>query len=194
MIDLRFLGATLPQRDVAELAREILPWTWGAFALAVVTGSLLFVSAATRYFHIPYPAAETKISAHGSRWAQYADFPFTALSSSSRVGGAREACLLPRTSRRSFSYPLDRCRRVWTLDRLRIGVEDVHRCSSRLTETPVVNQEPEGRNARSASLLPPHLLWVPELHMALFANFVQFRGRGTQLASVMRGRGLDHLV
>ena len=49
MIDLRLLGVTLPQRDVAELTREILPWTWGAFVLAAVTGSLLFASAATKY-------------------------------------------------------------------------------------------------------------------------------------------------
>ena len=49
MIDLRLLNWTLRERDVASLSREVLPWTWGAFALAALTGGLLFISAATKY-------------------------------------------------------------------------------------------------------------------------------------------------
>lgn len=50
MIDLRLLNVTLKTRDVVELTREVLPWTWGAFAVSVITGSLMFSSAATRYY------------------------------------------------------------------------------------------------------------------------------------------------
>lgn len=50
LVDLRLLNATLKTRSVVELTRETLPWTWVAFVAAVITGSLLFSSAATRYY------------------------------------------------------------------------------------------------------------------------------------------------
>ena len=50
IVDLRLLGLTSTKRPFTELAREILPYTWIAFVLAVITGSLLFVSRATEYF------------------------------------------------------------------------------------------------------------------------------------------------
>jgi hypothetical protein len=49
VLDLRLLGLASAQRPVNRLAREILPVTWGAFAIAVVTGLLLFISNATKY-------------------------------------------------------------------------------------------------------------------------------------------------
>jgi hypothetical protein len=52
MLDLRLLGVRLADRDVADLTREILPWTWVAFVVAAITGSLLFASAATRYMYL----------------------------------------------------------------------------------------------------------------------------------------------
>jgi hypothetical protein len=50
MLDLRLLGVSRRDRGVIELSSETLPWTWGAFGVAVITGLLMFVSAATRYF------------------------------------------------------------------------------------------------------------------------------------------------
>ena len=50
MVDLRLLGLTSRQRAVTRLTSEILPWTWGGFVTAVLTGSLLFSSAALKYF------------------------------------------------------------------------------------------------------------------------------------------------
>ncbi len=50
MVDLRLLGLTSPQRAVSRLTTEVLPWTWGGFLLAVITGSLMFSSSATKYF------------------------------------------------------------------------------------------------------------------------------------------------
>jgi len=50
MLDLRLLGLASRDRSVSELHREIIPWTWASFACAVVAGSLLFSSAATKYY------------------------------------------------------------------------------------------------------------------------------------------------
>lgn len=50
IVDLRLLGLASTRRPFTELSREILPYTWAAFVLAAVTGSLLFISQATQYF------------------------------------------------------------------------------------------------------------------------------------------------
>ena len=44
-LDVRLLGLHA-QSSVTEVSRSVLPWTWGGFGLAVVTGSLLFSSEA----------------------------------------------------------------------------------------------------------------------------------------------------
>jgi hypothetical protein len=51
IVDLRLLGITSRRKPVTELAAEILPWTWGLFALAAMAGSVLFISNAESYFH-----------------------------------------------------------------------------------------------------------------------------------------------
>jgi hypothetical protein len=51
MLDLRLLGLRTCDREVRDLAREILPWTWSFFLLAVFTGSLMFVAKAMTYAH-----------------------------------------------------------------------------------------------------------------------------------------------
>jgi hypothetical protein len=50
MVDLRLLGFASTKRPFAELSRQVLPFTWAAFVLAVIAGSLLFISRATEYF------------------------------------------------------------------------------------------------------------------------------------------------
>jgi len=47
--DLRVLGLGWRTRPLKTLAADILPWTWAGFALALTTGSLMFISAAARY-------------------------------------------------------------------------------------------------------------------------------------------------
>lgn len=47
--DLRTLGLAWRARPLETLVHEILPWTWSGFALALVTGLLLFTSSATLY-------------------------------------------------------------------------------------------------------------------------------------------------
>ncbi len=49
IVDLRLLGVASANRSVAKLMREVLPFTWGAFALALATGSSLFASHAVGY-------------------------------------------------------------------------------------------------------------------------------------------------
>jgi uncharacterized membrane protein len=49
IVDLRLLGLASTKRPVTELSRQILPFTWAAFVLAVIAGSLLFISRATEY-------------------------------------------------------------------------------------------------------------------------------------------------
>ena len=50
IVDLRLLGFASTKRPFAELSRQVLPFTWAAFVLAVIAGSLLFISRATEYF------------------------------------------------------------------------------------------------------------------------------------------------
>lgn len=55
IVDLRLLGVASRNRSVTRLTNEILPWTWGSFALATITGLLLFSSNAIHYYeNIPF--------------------------------------------------------------------------------------------------------------------------------------------
>lgn len=49
MVDLRILGFVGRGLPVTRISREVLPWTWIGFAVAAVTGLLLFSSNAERY-------------------------------------------------------------------------------------------------------------------------------------------------
>lgn len=49
IMDLRLLGIGSVDKPVSRISRQVLPLTWSAFGLAVVTGSLLFASSATTY-------------------------------------------------------------------------------------------------------------------------------------------------
>jgi hypothetical protein len=51
IIDLRLLGIASTQRAFTRMASDILKWTWGAFALAATTGSLMFITNAPVYYH-----------------------------------------------------------------------------------------------------------------------------------------------
>jgi hypothetical protein len=51
IIDLRLLGMASTQRSFQRMASEILKWTWAAFALTALTGSLMFITNARVYYH-----------------------------------------------------------------------------------------------------------------------------------------------
>jgi len=53
MVDLRLVGVVGRRSSVSDLAAEYLPITWTAFGVAVIAGSMMFISRAQTYFHNP---------------------------------------------------------------------------------------------------------------------------------------------
>jgi len=54
-VDLRLLGIANKDRPFSEVASEMLPWTWAAFAIAALAGMLMFSSKALTYYgNIPF--------------------------------------------------------------------------------------------------------------------------------------------
>lgn len=49
VVDLRLLGVAGTSRRYAALAQESLHWVWAAFAIAVISGGLMFISQASSY-------------------------------------------------------------------------------------------------------------------------------------------------
>lgn len=49
IVDLRLLGVASHRRGAQRLVTELLPYTWVAFVLAVITGALMFISNALSY-------------------------------------------------------------------------------------------------------------------------------------------------
>jgi tryptophan-rich sensory protein len=97
-LDLRLLGFASLQRPVSRLTAAILPVTWGAFTVAVISGGLLFISNASKYLANGYFDAKLCLIAaaglnmmvfHGlsardmSQWEQRKSSPVSA-----RVAGA----------------------------------------------------------------------------------------------------------
>jgi hypothetical protein len=54
VVDLRLIGVGSRGHRVSLLAKDTLPLVWGAFGLAAITGTLLFISKATSYVVNPY--------------------------------------------------------------------------------------------------------------------------------------------
>ena len=54
LMDLRLLGLVGGSKSVAAMERDTVPVVWTAFALALVSGGLLFVSKAATYMANPY--------------------------------------------------------------------------------------------------------------------------------------------
>jgi hypothetical protein len=58
-IDLRLLGVAAVRYPLSTLGREILPWVWGAFMIASITGLGMFITRAAS--HVVNPAFQWKI-------------------------------------------------------------------------------------------------------------------------------------
>ncbi len=54
IMDLRLLGLTSRNWTMSSVSKDTLWLTWGAFAIAVLTGGLMFVSKATTYMVNPW--------------------------------------------------------------------------------------------------------------------------------------------
>ena len=59
LVDLRLLGVTALAVPASRMTRELIPWTWGAFVIAVITGTGLFMTRASAY--IENPAFQIKL-------------------------------------------------------------------------------------------------------------------------------------
>jgi len=53
MVDMRLLGLTDRRVPFTKLYRELIPWTWGAFAGAAVFGTILATGKIEDYAHAP---------------------------------------------------------------------------------------------------------------------------------------------
>jgi uncharacterized protein DUF6644 len=51
IVDLRLLGFASLDLPVRRVMRDVIPYTWGAFTVAAITGSLMFASDAVHYAH-----------------------------------------------------------------------------------------------------------------------------------------------
>jgi hypothetical protein len=49
ILDLRLAGMAFSDFSVTDLLRQVLPWTWAAFAIASITGVLMFAGQAVKY-------------------------------------------------------------------------------------------------------------------------------------------------
>jgi hypothetical protein len=50
VLDLRLLGYGMRERSIPDLAKALFPWLWIGLGIMVVTGILLFLSGALRYY------------------------------------------------------------------------------------------------------------------------------------------------
>ena len=53
MVDLRLLGVAAVAYAASRVTSELVPWTWGAFVVAVITGIGMFMTRATAYVENP---------------------------------------------------------------------------------------------------------------------------------------------
>jgi hypothetical protein len=53
-MDLRMVGLVSRKSAITAISRETLPFTWGAFGIAAITGLLMFVSKASSYMVNPW--------------------------------------------------------------------------------------------------------------------------------------------
>ena len=61
VVDLRLLGLASIHRSVSRVTSGILPLTWSAFAVAVASGILMFISNATKYLENGYFVAKISL-------------------------------------------------------------------------------------------------------------------------------------
>jgi len=59
MVDLRLLGFAATRYPITTLSKELVPWSWGAFAVATITGVGMFITRAAS--HVVNPAFQWKI-------------------------------------------------------------------------------------------------------------------------------------
>lgn len=59
MVDLRLIGVAARRYSLTQLGKELLPWTWASFWIAVLTGMAMFITRAAS--HVVNPAFQIKM-------------------------------------------------------------------------------------------------------------------------------------
>jgi hypothetical protein len=59
MVDLRLLGLAATRYSITTLSKELVPWSWGAFTIASITGLGMFITRAAS--HVLNPAFQWKM-------------------------------------------------------------------------------------------------------------------------------------
>lgn len=59
-VDLRLLGLAGARYPIRTLSKELIPWTWGAFVIATLTGLGMFITRAAS--HLENPAFQSKLA------------------------------------------------------------------------------------------------------------------------------------
>lgn len=97
MVDLRLIGVAARQQAVTRISRELIPWSWGAFAIALVTGVGMFITRAGTY--VENPAFQIKLALlalagvnmaafHFGTFRRVAQWDTTAPTTAARFAGA----------------------------------------------------------------------------------------------------------
>jgi hypothetical protein len=97
MVDLRLLGVASRDSSISRLSEEVLPWTWIAWSLAALFGSLMFIAKAHVYagnlqFRLKFVcmalAAVNMLIFHFSAYRQVARWDMGELPISAKAAGA----------------------------------------------------------------------------------------------------------
>ena len=86
IVDLRVMGLAAKKRNAGELAKQLFPWAWIAFALAIISGFLMFATdagdwAPSRVFHIKLALITTSVvfaiivQRGAPKWSQSPEIP-----------------------------------------------------------------------------------------------------------------------
>lgn len=101
IVDLRLLGVQLHRASSRRLMNELIPITWGAFAVALVTGSLMFMSRAGDYAaNVYFVAKMCLLLFAGANMALFHRFAATT------IGTWDEAATPPVQARRAAALSL----------------------------------------------------------------------------------------
>jgi hypothetical protein len=91
IVDLRLVGLASKNMRFTQLSEQILPWTWRAFVLAAITGSLLLTANAEGYYsNMPLRIKAVLLVLAGLNMAyfQFVTFPSVSQWDSGRPSGA----------------------------------------------------------------------------------------------------------
>ena len=118
-VDLRLLGFASVKRPISAVTRGILPLTWGAFAVAVASGFLMFISNAAKYLGNGFFVG--KLCLIAAAGTQHAGVSFHQRARSAALGLASQAAIRRAACRRYLGVALDSGGRLRPLARIYHG-------------------------------------------------------------------------